>query len=210
MSSSCPLCDRLGSAGKAAVGSLYPGLCASDGSSPSPGNTTPTACQIIDALRSIPVPSLNVWAESFWRTFYFVMKSYPEDPTPEEQAAVQAFFKSQAHLLPCHRCREHYVEWIPGLEWAKTSQAALALWLFGLHNNINERNGRHVYSFDESIGAVKRMVRDPLESGDSGTRAGSKSATVPAWTIALVCLLGVGIGVGIGVAMSKRRGEKKR
>lgn len=200
----CPVCGRLGAAGKAAVSQLHPGVC-------DPGSNK--VADMVAALRGIPVPSLKVWAESFWRTYYFVMKSYPEDPTPVEQAAVVAFFQSQAHLLPCHECREHFVKWLPGLEWAKTSQAALALWLFGLQNNINTRNGRHVYSFDESVGAVKRMVRDPLESGSgsgAGTRAGARSATVPVWTIALVCLLGIGLGVAIGMAAAKHRGPAKR
>lgn len=168
------------------------------------GPTAPNHKDRQDDIGSIPVPTIHVWPEAYWRSYYYTAKMYPEQPSKEEQDACVDFFTSQLHLLPCHNCRMHFKDHISGLQKAKLSQKNLFEWLFSVQNDINERKGTHVYSWDESIQAVKRMCRgmgkySPSESRPSG---------LPVWSIVLVCLLAVAIGVGIGVASAKARRKK--
>jgi len=160
--------------------------------------------KLINDLRSIPVPTIDIWPQAYWKSYYYTARMYPEQPSKEEQDAVVDFFKSQVHLLPCHKCRAHFVKHLPGLEKAKTSQSELFKWLFSVQNDINERKGTHVYTWDQSIEAVKRMCR-----GMGHYERSDKSNTpMPVWSIVLVCLLAIALGIGIGCAAVKSRRKK--
>ena len=167
--------------------------------------------EMVADLRSIPVPTIRIWPDAFWRKYYFTMRMYPEQPTKEEQDALEASMRADVHLLPCHNCREHYAKHVGGLEKAKQSQLDLALWLFSVQNDINGRQGRHVYSWDQSIEAVKRMCRGQGPLGSSRPEGGSSSSStgpIPIWSIVLICLLAIAIGIGIGIAATKAKRKK--
>lgn len=177
---------------------------------------------MIEDLRRLPVPPIDVWADANWRDFYAKMRAYPEQPTEEERAALVNYVKSHEHLMPCHRCRGHLAQHFPGLDAASRSQVDFALWLFAVHNDVNARTGKHVHTWDQSIEAVKRMMRgqgrygsgrvgDGSGSGSgSGGGGGGGAGAMPVWSIVLVCLLAMAVGVGIGIATARAAKRVKK
>ncbi len=148
-------------------------------------------------IRSIPPPGLSIWAYSFWSAFYFLMLLYPDQPTLEEQKTLVDFFTGAAHHLPCRVCRSHFIKHLPTLNEGKLSRVNLAKWLFNVHNDVNQRTGKPILSWEESVEAVRKLSLG-LKSGACSHR---NSNAVPLWgivVIAFVCIV-IGIVIGYGI-----------
>lgn len=50
------------------------------------------------------------WGPQLWQTIFFVIATYPENPTPEHIESVKCFFKSLKLLLPCEGCQTSYAK----------------------------------------------------------------------------------------------------
>ncbi len=48
------------------------------------------------------------WGSNLWQTIFYVVATYPENPTPEHIDSIRAFFKSLRLLLPCEGCQASY------------------------------------------------------------------------------------------------------
>lgn len=104
--------------------------------------------------RKIPAPTyVELWGPNAWRLIHSVAFTYPEQPSDADRRNYAQFFDSLGNVLPCVFCRKHYKEFMA--KDPVTSDAnmrnteALARWTVKLHNNVNERTGKRVYSFDE-------------------------------------------------------------
>jgi hypothetical protein len=91
----------------------------------------------------------NLWGPFFWHAIHFAVTDYPErDPTEAEKAGFYEFFRSLQWVLPCETCRGHYrAYWeTHDLRPALDSQALVIAWALALHNHVNERTGKPVWS----------------------------------------------------------------
>lgn len=154
----------------------------------------------LEDIRGLPLPSLSTWAGATWPTFYYFMLTYPDQPTPEEQVKMRMFFEGSAHNLPCQNCRNHFQTHFGKIDQAVKSRVNLAEWLFSVHNDVNRRTGKKIYTWEESIEAVRKIMY--------GIRPNNRShsSVVPVWgivIIALVCII-VGIVIGFGIWHNKR------
>ena len=90
------------------------------------------------------------WGPSAWKFLHTVTFAYPEEPSLLEQQHADNLFQSLSVLLPCEKCREHYILEIRNNPPNTTSRATLSSWLVDIHNNVNQRLGKSVFSLRQA------------------------------------------------------------
>jgi hypothetical protein len=143
---------------------------------------------------------------------YFIARMYPDQPSPDEQRACVNFMTSLQQLLPCTTCRGHFAVHLSELDRAKLSRVTLYQWIFNVQNDIAQRNGKHVYTWDQSVHAVKNMsLGKGAHAPPHCPPGGSNGSKMPIWAIVLVVCLALAVGVAIGfIAQKPRRARLKR
>jgi len=110
------------------------------------------------------MPTIDRWGPAAWDFLHTVSFHFPEQPTPRDRREYKAFFQSLGAVLPCEKCRAHYVEYTNNHPIDLTGRGALARWLVGVHNAVNRRHGKREYSFVEAQALYSddaMMVCDP-------------------------------------------------
>jgi len=90
------------------------------------------------------------WGPAAWKFLHTVTFMYPDNPNLEEQTAAENLFQSLRKLLPCERCRTHYEEEISLSPPNVSSKVNLSKWLVDMHNRVNVRLGKTVYSYEQA------------------------------------------------------------
>jgi hypothetical protein len=103
--------------------------------------------------------SPSVWGPIFWTTMHIVTLGYPDTPSKEEQQGVVQFFASLATVIPCPICRTHYAHFLAEtpVETVATSRQELIIWLFNLHNKVNEKLGKRAITLNEFIENMRAL-----------------------------------------------------
>ena len=83
------------------------------------------------------------WGSNVWQTIYFIVASYPNNPTQKQIESACNFFKSLKHLLPCEGCQESYGKFshesntnVECLDNFK-SKKKFIYFIFNLRNKVN-------------------------------------------------------------------------
>ena len=90
------------------------------------------------------------WGPAGWKFLHSLTFAYPNSPTLEQQRSADLFFSSMANLLPCDACQEHYREEIARHPADTRSQATLSAWLVDLHNRVNARLNKPIFSYAQA------------------------------------------------------------
>ena len=63
------------------------------------------------------------------------------------------FFENLQNILPCPTCAKHYQENLKkfNLDEALESKDKLIKWLIDIHNEVNKKNNKRIYEYDEVI-----------------------------------------------------------
>ena len=99
-----------------------------------------------------PGMTLDKWGPAAWNVLHVACHSFPEEPTHEEREALRQFLWLFARLLPCCRCRAHFLDL---LESTLTSEAlrnrsSMVRFMNDAHNEVNARLGKPVWTQEES------------------------------------------------------------
>jgi len=92
------------------------------------------------------------WGASFWETLHFVSFGYPVNPDKNKQDQYKNFYLSVQHILPCINCRNSYSVFIKILPIDNylNSRHNLTLWVYLIHNLVNQKLGvRNYPSFEQ-------------------------------------------------------------
>jgi hypothetical protein len=116
----------------------------------------PCSCQL-----PIPnYPDTVEWGPLVWRCLHGLAEraGLQKDVfmSQYERTEWQAFLKATADVLPCPTCRDHYTEWlqthpltpIRTLPYGPEFRDWIRRWLFDLHNDVNARNSKPLFSWD--------------------------------------------------------------
>ena len=93
----------------------------------------------------------SVWGPPLWRKMHLETFNCPENPTQKDKVNIIKYFNSIINVLPCEKCRKHYIRELmmnPVTDHVN-SRKALIKWLIDLHNSINRRLGKRVLSYKE-------------------------------------------------------------
>lgn len=93
----------------------------------------------------------NIWGSHAWLFLHTITLNYPDSPTKFDKEHYQNFFENLSHVIPCDVCRSHYKQNIRKYPIQLDSKESLARWLHKIHNLVNVKNGKDVFSYDDFI-----------------------------------------------------------
>lgn len=90
------------------------------------------------------------FGQCVWATLHMISLNFPVKPTAKDRRHYKDFMLSLQHVLPCKSCRESYYAIthhgkLRLLNKHLASRAALARWVFAVHNEVSRRIGKPKY-----------------------------------------------------------------
>ncbi len=100
----------------------------------------------------------EVWGPGGWIFLHTITMNYPNNPTEDQKFYYRQLFENLKYTLPCEKCANHYAENLKKypLDQALKSKETLIKWLIDIHNEVNIKNNKKVYSYEE----VNRIYKD--------------------------------------------------
>lgn len=128
---------------------------------------------------------ISVWGPCAWNTLHVIAHTYPERPTEDDKNNMFAFLKLFAKLLPCPTCSKHFCgmldeRFVSSSCHALTSRANFVEFIHDLHNEVNKRLGKRIYTLEEDYEIFK------IHSKNSRTYEHYKTAIVFCLFVAVV------------------------
>lgn len=92
----------------------------------------------------------SVWGPLGWMTLHSMASLYPDEPTGSEKALMNSWLDLFASTITCPSCQGHFQETLevyrsrfPGM---LESRAAFLMFTFRVHNSVNQRLRKPIYS----------------------------------------------------------------
>ena len=88
-----------------------------------------------------------LWGSSVWKTVFYMVSVYPNNPSTTDITSIQYFFTSLKSLLPCESCRQSYSMFIlqPDTNINNptvfSSKNNLITFVYNLRNKVNNKVG---------------------------------------------------------------------
>jgi hypothetical protein len=102
----------------------------------------------------------NIWGPPAWNFLHTITFNYPDNPTNEDKQNYFTFFNSLKHVLPCEKCKKHYKENSINLKDNLNSKDDLVKWLIDIHNNVNIKNDKSVWSYADVYNKYQDMYNN--------------------------------------------------
>lgn len=100
------------------------------------------------------------WGSSAWVFLEALAFNYPEHPTSADKRRYKQYFAELTpDILPCKYCREstkEYVKMMP-IEPYLDSRQGVTLWLYKLHNLVNQKLDKSPIPFDRVVRRYEHM-----------------------------------------------------
>ncbi len=103
------------------------------------------------------MPGPDVWGPHGWKFIHYITLGYPNNPTQADKQKYYNFFKSLSNVIPCPVCGEHFRQHLditPLDDNALKDKKSLMAWGVSMHNHVNSRNGKKIYSVEEAINSI--------------------------------------------------------
>ena len=93
----------------------------------------------------------DTWGPPLWKELHEKTFNYPHYPTASDKKEVVIYFHTFTRRIPCPSCRQHYKSWLQlhPVENVHHMRKSLIEWLVDLHNDVNVRNGKRVWAYEE-------------------------------------------------------------
>ena len=99
----------------------------------------------------------NIWGPPAWTFLHTITFNYPNNPSEQDKQNYYNFFDSLKYVLPCDKCKKHYKENSRDLKDNLNSRDDLVKWLIDIHNEVNVKNNKRKYSYDEVINKYNNL-----------------------------------------------------
>lgn len=96
----------------------------------------------------------QLWGNSCWDFMHYLTIAYPDEPNDDDKLKIKNFFLSIKDVLPCEKCRIHFainLQNTPLNDYVLSSRYNLINWLRNIHNEVNTRQNKKIFSYDEVI-----------------------------------------------------------
>ena len=101
----------------------------------------------------------SAWGSNYWLSLHTTSFNYPvnpdeydsknEEPIGSTRQKYKQFFISVGETLPCKYCRISYREFIKENPIRLDSRDDLTLWLYEIHNMVNNKLGKNSIPFEQ-------------------------------------------------------------
>ena len=81
-----------------------------------------------------------------WNLLHRLAAQFDKSPSDERKATIETFFKTFSDLYPCEECAAHFRQLLSDSPVDSTSNRHLSLWLCEVHNKVNERLKKPLFS----------------------------------------------------------------
>ena len=101
----------------------------------------------------------KVWGPGAWLFLHSITLNYPENPTDKDKMFYKNFFLNLQNVLPCPSCAQHYsmnLKKFP-IDPALENRELLVKWLIDIHNEVNVKNNKRKYSYNEVIDKYNKL-----------------------------------------------------
>ena len=103
----------------------------------------------------------KIWGPIYWNTLYFVISTYPQNPSIDDKKNMYNFFMNFKNILPCESCRENFedhLKYFPLDNNVLISNYHLTQWFINIQNQINKKIGKQeitIVDFNNKIKLLK-------------------------------------------------------
>ncbi len=100
------------------------------------------------------MPGPDIWGPHGWKFIHYITLGYPNNPTELDKQKYYDFFMNLSNVIPCPICGEHFKQNLkitPLDDEALKDSLSLISWGVNMHNHVNSRNGKKIYSVNEAI-----------------------------------------------------------
>lgn len=113
-------------------------------------STATPARRVVAGHRALPIINPAIWGPPLWRLLHALaeLRGTDTDWFP--------LLESLREGLPCPECSFHYNAWY--VSRPLTSNAGVADWLIALHNDVNRRNRKAIWTRADVVTAVGTMT----------------------------------------------------
>ena len=131
----------------------------------------------------------KIWGPSAWVLLFCAALEYPDEPTEENKRNMWVFITSLQPILPCNDCRKNFkkhLRQLPLSDEVLSSRESLLRWLIDQRNLVNEEKGSRIYSHDEAIVEIEKMVSEKTDGSDSQQKNVKKDNTYLPYFIIMI------------------------
>ena len=134
----------------------------------------------------------NIWGPYFWFTLHTITLSYPDKPTYENKRQYNDFFIGLQNVIPCPKCREHYKNHLSNypISTALDSKEHLVIWLFNMHNIVNESLGKKKMEFSDFQEKYRRIYSPTIPEKIISTTPVDKWFKIK-FFLTIICVIGI-------------------
>ncbi len=103
------------------------------------------------------MPGPDIWGPHGWKFIHYITLGYPSNPTAKDKEQYYDFFMNLANVIPCSVCESHFKEHLnitPLDDDALSSRENLMAWGITMHNHVNARNNKKIYSVRDALKAI--------------------------------------------------------
>jgi hypothetical protein len=102
------------------------------------------------------------WGPMGWVTLHSVAAAYPDSPSEYEKEMLSRWIKSFRDTILCPSCMKHFTDMLGNYElkhpdW-RNSRKNFMQFVFRAHNTVNVRTHKPVYSFAQSMEALRTII----------------------------------------------------
>lgn len=108
----------------------------------------------------------NLWGPYVWSALHCITFGYPLKPTTKDKENYMRFFEALQPVLPCDYCRKNYARNLREKPIRLNSRRSLIYWLIDLHNEVNGKEGRRQYTYNEVVREYEKRLNKKIDLGD--------------------------------------------
>lgn len=95
----------------------------------------------------------DTWGPHGWKFIHFIALGYPDNPSEEDKNKYKKFFNLFGDMIPCFICADHYKRNLSliNIDSYLNSKKDLINWTILMHNEVNRKNGKKLYTYEDGI-----------------------------------------------------------